>query len=131
MLKIPLSALVVTLLITFGALPAQAQSSRLTGSWRGGGVVTFLLGDREKVRCRATFRRRSRKTVRMNAICATAAARIAQTAVLTRTARNRYVGTFYNAEYGVTGRIRITVRGRRLRASLSADSGSALLQLRR
>jgi hypothetical protein len=131
MLPVPLSALAIALLITLAAPPAHAQTSALTGSWKGGGVVSFVAGEREKIRCRATFKRWSRTTVRMNAVCATSAVRIVQTALLRRVARNRYTGTFHNDEYGVSGRIRITVRGRRLRASLSGDSGTAVLRLRR
>jgi len=131
MLRVRLSALVFVILIVLGLAPANAKQSLLIGSWKGGGVVSFVSGDREKVRCRATFIRKSTTTARMNAVCATSAGRIAQTAVLRKTTGNRYVGTFYNAEYGVSGNIRITLRGRRLSASLSGDSVSAVLKLRR
>jgi hypothetical protein len=69
--------------------------------------------------------------VRMKAVCATSAARVVQTALLRRVGSNRFTGTFHNDEYGVTGQIRITVRGRRLSAYFSSESGSASLNLRR
>ncbi len=131
MFSVPLSAFAVALLITFAAPPAQAQTSLLSGSWKGSGVVFFVGGDREKIRCRATFKRWSKTTVRMHAVCATSSTRIVQTALLRKVARNRYTGKFNNDEYGVSGRIRVKVSGRRLSASLSSESGSAVFTLRR
>ena len=124
-------ALVLSTMLVLGPTAISAQLSQITGSWRGGGSVTYLSGDRERVRCRVKFKRRSKTTVRMKAVCATSAARVVQTALLRRVGSNRFIGTFHNDEYGVTGQIRITVRGRRLSASFSSKSGSASLNLRR
>ena len=111
---------------------ASAQQSAISGSWRGNGVVNLTTGEKEKVRCRATFKPWSKSTVRMNAVCATAAARVSQTAFLKRRgSRNRYAGTFHNPEYGVSGQIRVTIRGRRMSAALSSDVANATLHLRR
>ena len=124
-------ALVLSTTLVFGPTAISAQLSQITGSWRGGGSVTHLSGGRERVRCRVKFKRWSKTTVRMKAVCATTAARVVQTALLRRVGSNRFIGTFHNDEYGVTGRIRITVRGRRLSAYFSSETGSASLNLRR
>ena len=124
-------ALALISMLAFSVPAAHAQVSSITGSWKGSGSVTYLSGDRERVRCRVKFKRWSRTTVRMNAVCATSAARVVQTALLKRVGGNRFTGTFNNDEYGITGSIKITVRGGRLTAALSSDSGSASLRLRR
>jgi hypothetical protein len=67
----------------------------------------------------------------MNAVCATASARIVQTAELARTSANRYAGEFYNAEYATSGSIAITVQGNRLTANLSGGGGTAHFNLSR
>ncbi len=125
------SIVLASALVVLGSSSASAQKSRIAGAWRGNGVVYIVTGEREKVRCRATFKRRSRKIIHMNAICATAAARVEQTAVLKRFSRNRYSGTFHNEEFGVSGQIRVTIRGRRLTAALTSDVANATLHLRR
>ena len=61
----------------------------------------------------------------MSAQCATTSVRVAQTASLRRSAANHFKGDFYNAEYGVSGTITITVHGNKLSASLSGGGGSA------
>jgi hypothetical protein len=111
--------------------PAISQPVSLEGSWSGGGTVIFPSGSREKARCRATFRRQSSNQFAMNAVCATASGRIAQTAGLARTSANRFSGGFYNAEYAVSGSIAITVHGNRLNASLNGGGASAHLSLSR
>ena len=125
------SILCASVFVVLGSSSANAQRTRIAGAWRGNGVVSLVTGEREKVRCRATFRRRSKTTISMKAICATAAARVSQTALLKKGSRNRYAGTFHNAEYGVSGQIRVTIRGRRLSAALTSDVANAKLYLRR
>jgi hypothetical protein len=67
----------------------------------------------------------------MSAVCATASVRVAQSAKLARVSANRFTGSFYNAEYNVSGSIAITVHGNRLSASLSAGGGTAHFNLSR
>jgi hypothetical protein len=86
-------------------------------------------GGTETARCRATFRRQSGNSFGMSAQCATASARVAQTASVQRVGANRFQGDFYNAEYAVSGTISITVQGNRLSASLSGGGGSAFFSL--
>jgi hypothetical protein len=109
--------------------PASATAQSLEGSWSGGGRVLFPSGETERARCRASFRRQGGESYAMSATCATQSARVQQTAVLVRTGPNRYAGDFNNAEYGITGSIRVTVSGRSLNASLSGGGGSAQFSL--
>ena len=75
--------------ITLSGLPpiGNAQvSSRLTvasleGSWSGGGTVSFA-GGKEQARCKARFSRAGAHSYTVNATCATASGRAAQTATV-------------------------------------------------
>jgi hypothetical protein len=111
------------------AIPAHGQQAGLEGSWSGGGRLVLSQGATEKARCRATFRRQSANTFGMSTRCATASARVAQTAVLERVGANQFAGQFYNAEHAVSGTITIAVHGNKLNASLSGGGASALLTL--
>lgn len=113
------------------AAPAVAEAGSIEGSWSGGGTVRFSTGNAERARCRANFRRRGGSSFAMTAVCATASAKVEQTAQLERTGPNRYSGGFQNAEYGVSGSISITVNGNSLSASLNGGGASAHLSLGR
>lgn len=111
---------------------AAAQGAGdISGSWSGGGRVQLPSGAVERASCRASFRRQGGSSFSMSAVCATASARVAQTAVVTRSGGNSYSGQFFNAEYGVSGSISITVSGNRMSASLSGGGGSAQFNLGR
>lgn len=112
-------------------LPAPAAADDLSGSWGGGGKIVFPSGETESARCRASFRRQGGNSFTMSAICATASARVQQTAEVTRVTANVYRGEFFNQEHGIGGSIRITLRGDRLNASLSGGGGSAVFSLSR
>lgn len=120
----------VVFLDAFGSV-AQAQKAGLDGTWSGGGRVVFPSGETEQVRCRATFKRQSGGTVGMTATCATASVRLDQVGKVQQVAANVYAGEFQNAEYGISGSIRITVQDSRMVASLAAGGGSARLTLSR
>ena len=124
-----LAALVLANLCATPALVAEPRS--LEGLWSGGGTVNLSSGATERARCRASFSRQSANTFGMSAVCATSSARVAQTARVQRVGANQFVGDFYNAEYGVSGRISITVSSNRLTASLSGGGASAHLSLSR
>jgi hypothetical protein len=87
----------------------SAAASDIVGSWSGSGTVTLASGATEKARCRASFIAAGGKTYAMSATCATSAAKVSQTAIVSQNTKNRYGGTFYNPEFGVSGRIRIIV----------------------
>jgi hypothetical protein len=104
----------------------------LEGSWSGAGEVAFAAtGSRERARCRAHYQRRSKDSYAMQATCATASGKAAQTATLHRVGENKYRGNFHNAEYDISGTIFVTVSGNSQSVRLSSSSGSALFRLSR
>ena len=123
--------LAMCLLMAIGSLVVEtgsAQAADLQGSWSGGGQVAFASG-RENVRCRAQYSRRSNEGYLVRAVCATASGRAAQTASLSKVSDNRYRGTFYNREYGISGTILVNVRGNTQSVRLTSDAGWASLNL--
>ena len=108
-----------------------AVAAELVGSWTGGGTVTLDNGAREKARCRASYIAAGGRTYAMTATCATASAKVTQTAIVSQNTKNRFGGTFYNPEFGVTGRIRIIVSGKRQTVYLSGSSGHATFNMHR
>jgi hypothetical protein len=108
----------------------KARSTDLAGSWSGGGQVHFS-GSVEHARCRAHYSRMSANSYAVNATCATASGRAAQTATVRRVSENRYAGSFHNAEYDISGYISITVNGNRQSVRLTSSSASAFLHLSR
>jgi hypothetical protein len=67
----------------------------------------------------------------MRATCATASGKATQTATVYRLSRGRYRGSFHNTEYNVSGSIRVVVRGRSQRVSLTGDGASASFSMRK
>lgn len=127
----------LSLIFTAGALalssfatPVASAEPALDGNWNGGGVVVLPSGDKERARCRATFRKNG-SGYKMHAVCTTPSARAAQTAELVRVAGNRYSGEFFNSEYNVTGVIRVTLNGNSLSAFLSGGGAQASLSFSR
>lgn len=114
-----------------GSKAATAEPGDLSGSWSGGGSVSFATGKKESARCRAHFNKSGGSTYEMSATCATASGKVSQSASLQKTTANSYSGSFHNSEYNVSGSIRIRVNGNSQSVSLSSDSGSASFQLSR
>jgi hypothetical protein len=112
-------------------LTAKKPSVGLEGSWSGGGTVSFASGSTEHARCRAYYRRAGSTSYTLNATCATASGKASQTASVRQVAENRYSGSFYNSEYGISGVISIVVHGRSQTVNLRSDSGSAVISLSR
>jgi uncharacterized protein (DUF2147 family) len=111
--------------------PVAVTAAELTGAWSGGGSVSLASGAKEKARCRANYSKAGGASYVMSATCATASAKVAQTAQLRKSGANSYSGKFFNPEYGVTGSIRVTVNGKRQSVYLSGDAGSAAFSLRK
>lgn len=111
------------------AAPVAAQEA-IAGSWSGSGTVVFPSGEKEKARCRATFRPSGSGAV-MSATCATASVRVQQVATVDRVAPGRYRGEFRNDEFGISGSIRIVVSGNSLYAALTGGGGTAEFHLSR
>jgi hypothetical protein len=110
--------------------PASADTS-LAGAWSGNGSVTLPSGASEKARCKATFRKRGANSFAMDAVCASSSARVVQTASLEQIGPNRYAGDFTNAEYNISGSIKLTISGNNLSAALNGGGGSANFNLSR
>jgi hypothetical protein len=133
------AALAVAAALTLSGLPSlgNAQVSKkltvgsLEGSWSGGGTVSFASGGKEQARCRARFSRAGEHSYTVNATCATASGRAAQTATVRQVSNNRYSGSFYNSEYSISGSIDIVVHGSSQTVRLTSDSGSGILNLSR
>jgi hypothetical protein len=118
--------------------PVKAKSDdakaepNLEGAWSGGGEVAFAVtGSRERARCRAHYQRRSKDSYAMQATCATASGKAAQTATVHRVGENRYRGNFHNADYDISGTIFVVVNGNSQSVRLTSSSGSALFRLSR
>ena len=109
----------------------KASVATLEGSWSGGGTVSFASGAKEQARCRARYSPAGRNSYTLNATCATASGRAAQTATVRRVGENKYSGSFYNSEYSISGVIHIVVRGASQTVRLISDSGSAFFNLSR
>ena len=123
------AGLVSGLLLSAAAAPsASAEPGSLEGSWSGGGRVTFPSGESETARCRAHYSRQSKTSYVVRASCATASARVEQTARVRQSGANTFTGSFHNDEYNVDGEIRVTVSG--ATQSVSLDGGGATAKLR-
>ena len=113
------------------AFAHAASAEPLRGSWSGSGYVKPANGDRERVSCRVNYQPQGSSTVAVSATCASASTTIHQTGQLTMVSANKYIGDFYNSEYDMSGRIRVTVSGGSQSVSFSGDKGSGNLSLSR
>lgn len=129
-MKSGLPALLMTWLM-FAALPDAAYAASLSGSWSGSGYVNPKNGKRERVRCRVTYSRQSSKVFGVRAACATSSTKILQTGEVLMVNPNRYVGDFYNSQFDVSGRVRISIRGSSQTVTFSSASGHGSMTLRR
>jgi hypothetical protein len=112
-------------------LSKKVSVASLEGSWSGGGTVSVALGGTEQVRCKARFSRAGEQSYRVNATCATASGKAAQTATVRQVGKNKYSGSFYNSEYSISGVIDIIVHGSSQTGRLISDMGSGVLNLSR
>ena len=117
-------------LALFVSLEAAGATS-LEGSWSGSGVVNPQKGQREKVRCRITYKRESAKVFGLVARCATSSVKMRQTGKLLEVNPARYAGEFYNPDYDVTGRVRVTVKGSVQTLTFQSPRGSGSVTLRK
>lgn len=122
----PLAVLTTALL-----LPGAASANDLSGSWRGGGSVSFLSGKAERARCRASYSKAGATSYSMNATCATASGSVSQSAIVKKVGGNSYRGSFHNDQYDASGSISITVSGRSQSVYVGSNKGSASMRLSR
>jgi hypothetical protein len=120
-----------TAAMLFLATASPLAAADLSGSWRGGGTVSFASGKGERAKCRASFSRVSGTSYAMSATCATASGSVTQQATLRQVGANSYRGSFYNPEWDTSGSISVRVAGRSLSANVSATKGSASMHLSR
>ena len=111
--------------------PSFADSASLDGSWRGSGWVKFDNGNRERASCKAFYSRVSPTEFSLRANCATKSAKVTQTARVHKTGKSKYSGNFFNKEYGVSGSIYVSVKGRSQNVRLMGSGGSATFRLRK
>lgn len=126
-----LQTFVLLAVTAFLAVPPGAEAAALSGTWSGSGYVNPKDGKRERVRCRVTYTRESQKVFRVKAVCATTSVKINQTGEVLMVNERRYVGDFYNAEYDVSGRIGITLRGGSQTVTFSGSQGHGSMTLRK
>jgi len=117
-------------LVSFVGPSAAESAASLSGSWSGGGWVSFASGNRERARCHAHYSGGG-ASYTLSATCATASGKASQTATIYRVGGGSYKGSFVNSEYNVRGSIRVTVHGKTQSVSLSGDGASAQLSLSR
>ena len=118
-------------LCLMGLDQARAEGAALlAGAWKGGGIVEYITGNRERARCQARYSAGA-TTVSLNATCATPSGSIAQYARLHKTGANTFAGTFFNSQYSTSGSIRVVVHGDTQTVSISSGNGSASLVLKR
>ena len=129
--RLPVRAIRFGIVMTIALAVAPATAAPLDGAWSGGGSIKPSSGQRERVRCRASYTRITAKVFRVSARCATASASIRQTGELLLVRPNVYVGNFYNSQFDISGRIRVVVRGSSQTVTLSSRAGTGQLRLRK
>ena len=126
------AALIAYFAAAFLALPiSNAAPVSIKGNWKGGGVVKLKSGSRERIQCNVTYGRSGGQNFSLSAKCASGSGAFRQTGNLTRVSKTRYVGTVFNSQYNVSGRVVINVKGSRQTVFLSNKEGTARLSLRR
>jgi hypothetical protein len=122
-----LAALSVIMLgLSFGSAVADPG---LDGTWSGSGYVVPKDGARESVRCRVRFDKQSATVYAVSATCQSASTDIVQTGEVIAVSGGRYVGDFYNAQYDVSGRIKVQVSGNHQTVTFSGSRGQGSLSL--
>jgi hypothetical protein len=127
----PLTVLLGVAALSFCVFPEVAYSEPLRGTWSGSGTVEPAGGQREMVRCRVSYSPQGSKVVAVSATCTSASTTIRQTGQLSMVTPNRYVGDFYNSEYDISGRIRVSVSGSSQTVTFSSPRGKGSLSLRK
>lgn len=121
----------IALAVAAALLPGAAMAADLEGSWSGSGSVVLKAGGKENVKCRVRYARQSAKVFSVSATCATPSTKILQTGEVLEVGAGRYVGDFYNPQFDVSGRVRVTVSGSSQSVSFSGAAGHGSLSLSR
>lgn len=107
----------------------SANAASLQGSWIGKGYVSPKEGARESVTCRISYSQESGKVYGVKATCASPSANIRQTGEVLMVNPNLFVGDFYNPQYDLSGRVRVTISGSSQTVTFSGDHGSGRINL--
>ena len=121
----------IVMLIGVAVTPSDLFAATLDGQWSGSGYVVPTSGKREKVRCRVTYNRQGERTYGVVAVCASASVTVRQTGQLLMVDQSRYVGDFHNAQYSISGRVRVRVSGGTQTVTFESANGTGQLTLRR
>ena len=123
------AVLLAAVLVAGGAGLATADD--LSGSWRGGGSVSFLSGKSERASCRASYSKAGANSYAMSATCASASGSVSQSATVRKVGGNTYRGGFHNSQYDASGSISVSVSGRSQSVYIGSNKGSASMRLSR
>lgn len=119
------------LAFALAASPAEAASSnpygKLSGYWSGGGTVTPLKGNAEKVSCRATYKTEG-AAVTQNIRCAGVDHKFSASFNLTYKG-GRISGSWSEALYAASGGVTGTASGNSIRARLGGDKFSGRMSI--
>lgn len=122
---------VLFLALTLGlSAVAPAHAADLSGTWSGSGSVSPKDGKTEAVRCKVTYSPEG-SAIGVSATCASSSTTIRQTGSLTKVSDTKYVGDFYNSDYDISGRVRVSVSGSSQTVTFASPRGSGSLSLSR
>jgi hypothetical protein len=125
------SVAVCTVAVIVIAFPMAGHAASIEGTWSGSGFVKPKDSKRQKVRCRITYFRESKKVFGVRASCATTSNKILQTGKVLKVSSKRYIGDFYNQQFDISGRVRVSVSGSRQTVSFSSLRGHGRVSLRK
>jgi hypothetical protein len=125
-----LYAIALAALALIASLSATCQPAKKTSAGLEGERCR-LRPARSNVRAAAHYRRAGSTGYVVTATCPTASARASQATSVRQVGENKYAGSFYNSEYGISGVISIVVHGRSQTVPVQSDSGSAVISLSR
>lgn len=115
-----------TALLAASAASAAAPFDGLDGRWSGGGHATFDSGQRESLRCNATYRTGSGgSSLTMHLRCASASATIHLQGNL-RASGSRVSGSWSESTYGVGGDASGSASGGSMRLRFSGSTAGTL-----
>lgn len=107
----------------------SADAAGLRGTWSGAGYFHAKAGKRERVRCIVRYDQETVRVFGVQATCASSAGSIRQTGEVLKIRNNTYAGDFYNRQFDIRGRVRVTVKGGRQTVTFSSSDGGGRLTL--
>jgi hypothetical protein len=116
----------LVLLSSAGAADAAGAFSGLGGSWSGSGHVQLEGGQREAIRCSASYAPRGETALGLALRCASASNRIELRASL-HARGGRVSGTWEERSFGVSGDVSGVASGTTLRLLFRGDLSGAML----